>query len=68
MRQAVAAIARFTVIGCHRLVKDLLRNDRLWHIAKLFCNAKPGRYRGMANIEQTSPRSIWLKLPTRAQA
>ena len=34
------------------------------HIAKSFCNAKPGRYRGMADIEQASPRSIWLKLPT----
>jgi hypothetical protein len=26
-----------------------------WHIAKFFCNAKPGRYRGMADIEQASP-------------
>jgi hypothetical protein len=36
------------------------------HIAKFFCNAKLGRYRGVADIEQASPRSIWLKLPTRA--
>jgi hypothetical protein len=35
-----------------------------WHIAKFFCNAKLGRYRGVADIEQASPRSIWLKLPT----
>jgi hypothetical protein len=35
-----------------------------WHIAKFFCNAKLGRYRGEADIEQASPRSIWLKPPT----
>jgi hypothetical protein len=35
-----------------------------WHIAKFFCHAKLGRYQGMADIEQASPRSIWLKLPT----
>jgi hypothetical protein len=38
---------------------------RSWHIAKFFCNAKLGRYRGVADFEQASPRSIWLKLPTR---
>ena len=39
-----------------------------WHIAKFFCHAKLGRYRGMADIEQASPLSIWLKLPTSAVA
>ena len=35
MRQAVAAIARFTVIGCHHSVQlgDLMKNDRYWPIA-----------------------------------
>jgi hypothetical protein len=28
---------------------------RFWHIAKFFCNAKLGRYRGVADIEQASP-------------
>jgi DNA transformation protein and related proteins len=37
---------------------------RSWHIAKFFCHAKLGRCRGMADIEQASPLSIWLKLPT----
>jgi hypothetical protein len=37
----------------------------LWHVAKFFCNAKLGRYRGMADIEEAPPRSIWLKPPTR---
>jgi hypothetical protein len=36
------------------------------HIAKFFCNARLGRYRGVADIEQASPRSLWLKLPTSA--
>jgi hypothetical protein len=37
---------------------------RFWHIAKSCCNAKLSRYRGMADIEQAAPPSIWLKLPT----
>src|SRR5882757_272577 len=36
---------------------------RDWHIAKFCCNAKLGRYRGKADIEQTAFHSIWL--PTR---
>jgi hypothetical protein len=35
-----------------------------WHIAKFFCNAKLGRYRSKADIEQAAFHSIWLKLPT----
>jgi hypothetical protein len=30
---------------------------------EIFCHAKLGRYQAMAEIEQTSLRSIWLKLP-----
>ena len=30
---------------------------------EIFRHAKLGCYRGMADIEQASPRSIWLKLP-----
>jgi hypothetical protein len=38
------------------------------HIAKLSRNAKLVRFRSMADFEQASPRSIWLKLPnSRAQ-
>jgi len=35
-------------------------------IAKFFCNAKLGRYRGKTDIEQAAFHSIWLKLPTRS--
>jgi hypothetical protein len=35
-----------------------------WHVAKFCCNAKLGRYRGKADIEQAAFHSIWLKLPT----
>jgi hypothetical protein len=30
----------------------------------IFLQRKTRRYRGMADIEQASPRSSWLKLPT----
>jgi hypothetical protein len=47
-----------------RVAEMSVANDRFWPIAKFFCNAKLGRYRAVADIEQASPRSIWLKLPT----
>jgi hypothetical protein len=61
MRQAVAAIARFTVVGCHRLVSDMLRNDRLWRhkqtvASQTLCNSRRPRGQRLTHAaRQSSP-------------